>query len=247
MKVLICYKWQRDSDEATISSDGSLKWFNTKLKPSDDEAAAIACAKKIAADTEGTLTAVTIGDGDATWALARGASRTVSVGAYTPDKDDTVTAAQLANAIKAAGDYDVILMGDAREFSGVVPVTAALLGIPVIAGVTDIAVDPAEPNCLIAHRTTTQAQETLKLRGPALVSVAAMTKEKTAPTMRQIMAAKKLPVDKLDAAELGQVIESGVTVKDARLPAKRVAQLFEGEASQSVGELLAVLRAREVL
>lgn len=247
MKVLICYKWERDSDEATISNDGSLKWFNTKLKPTDDEAAAIACAKKIAADTEGTLTAVTIGDGDATWALARGASRTVSVAAYSPDKDDVVTASQLANAIQAAGDYDVILMGDAREFSGVVPVTAAILGIPVVAGVTDVAVDPDDPTCLIAHRTTTQAQETIKIHGPAMISVAATAKEKTPPTMRQIMAAKKLPVDKLDAAELGQVVNSGVTVKDSRLPAKRVAQLFEGEASQTVSELLVTLRAREVL
>lgn len=190
MNVLICFKWERDSNEATISNDGSLKWFDTKLKPSDDEAASIAFARQIAADTDGTLTAVTIGDGDATWVLARGASRTVSVNEYIPSKDDGQTAARLANAIKAVGDYDVILTGDAQEFAGVVPATAAKLGIPLIAGVTDVAADADDPACLIAHRTTTQSQETLKIHTPVLVSVTATSAEKNHPTIRQIMAAK---------------------------------------------------------
>jgi len=247
VKVLICYKWERDSGEATISHDGSLKWFNTKLKPSDDDAAAIACARQIAADTSGDLTAVTIGDGDAAWALARGASRTVCVSAYTPSKDDAVTAAQLAKSIKAAGEFDVVLMGDAQEFAGVVPITAALLGLPLVAGVSDVAIDPGSPDCLIAHRTTAEAQETLKIRVPALVSVAASGSEKAIPSMKQILAAKKLPIDELDAAEMGTVAETRMVVKEIRVPARREVQMFEGDVPQAVGELIAALRADKLL
>lgn len=189
------------------------------------------------------MTAVTIGDGDATWALARGASRAISVGAYTPGKDNAVTASLLANAIKAAGEYDVILMGDAQEFAGVVPVTAAMLELPLVAGVSFVSLDPSDPTCLIAHRTTTQAQETLKIKTPALISVAAASSEKDFPGMRQIMAAKRLPVDKPDAEQLGNVLEDRLVVKELRLPEKHRVKLFEGEASRAVGELVNALRA----
>ena len=243
MKVLLCYKWERDSSEASISHDGSLKWFNTKLKPSDDDAAAIACARQIATDSEGNLTAVTIGDGDTAWALARGASRAVCVSTYTPSKDDAVTAAQLARSIQAVGEYDVVLMGDAQEFAGVVPITAALLGLPLIAGVSDVAIDPDKPDCLIAHRTTSETQETLRIRIPALISVAAASSEKDIPTMKQILAAKKLPIDSLDAAVLGTIAETLIEVKEIRLHARREVHLFDGDISKAVTELISALRA----
>ena len=249
MNVFIAYKWERDSDEATISSDGSLKWFDTKLRASDDEAAAIVCAKQLTVDTGGTLTAVTIGDGDATWALARGASRAVSIGGYFPAKDNAVTASALVSAIRTAGDTDVVVLGDAREFSGVVPAVAAQLGLPLVAGVADFAVDPENQSCVIAHRNTDQAQETLRIHMPVVISVCATSKEKTAPTIRQIMAAKRLPIDKLDAAELGELPESSLQVTGCRLPIRREAQLFEaeGDADKAVNELVATLHARNVL
>lgn len=245
MEVLICFKWERDSNDAAISSDGSLKWFENKLKPSDDDAAAIVCARQIATDTNGNLTAVTIGDGDATWALARGATRAVSVGNYMPAKDEAVTAARLANAIKATGHYDVIVMGDAQEFAGVAPIIASILEIPIVAGVADVGADPEDPGCLIAHRTTTQAQETLKIQGPALVSVMAASTEKNFPTMRQIMAAKRFPVDKLDGAQMEAIVENRVIVRESRLPERRRVQLFEGD--KAVDKLVAALKSNEIL
>lgn len=244
MKVMFCYKWERDSSEAAISHDGSLKWFNTQLKPSDDEAAAIACARQIAADTEGSLTAVTIGDGDTAWALARGADRAVRASSIMPSKDDAVTGAQLAEVIKASGAYDVVLMGDAQEFAGVVPVTAALLGLPLIAGVEDVAVDPEHPDCLIAHRLTDKAHETLRIHTPALISVAATSSEKNLPSMRQILSAKKRPIEELDTANMH---ETHMTVKGISLPPRREVQMLEGDAQQAVAKLIAALRTDDSL
>lgn len=245
MNVLFCYKWERDPNEATITSDGALKWFDTKLKANDDEAAAIVMARQIAAETGGALTGVTIGDGDTSWVLARGAARCVCADAFAPDTDNAVTGARLAAVIKAAGEYDVILMGDTQEYSGVVAATAAALNIPAVVGVTKAEPDAENPGCILVERATSSALETLRVHTPALISVAATSSEKTHPTMRQMMAAKKLPVEHVELAEIGNGGRLGVSA--SRLPEKRRAAIIEGDARESAEKLVALMREKEIL
>lgn len=246
MNVLFCYKWERDPNEATITSDGALKWFDTKLKANDDEAAAIVMARQIAAETGGALTGVTIGDGDTSWVLARGAARCVCADALMPTADNALTGARVAEAIKAAGEYDLVLMGDAQEYSGVVPATAAALGIPAVLGVTSVTPDGDNPGCVLVERATAAAQETLRVHTPALISVAATSSEKTHPTMRQMMAAKKLPVEHVTVPD--EHADSGaLTLSGSRLPEKRRAAMIEGEADESAAKLVALLREKELV
>lgn len=239
MNVLFCYKWERDSNEATITSEGALKWFDTKLKATDDEATAIVMAKKIAEETGGELTGVTIGDGDVYWALARGAGRAVSADALTPSADNAATAARLASTIKAAGEYDLIIMGDSQEYSGVVPATAAKLGINMIVGAQDVRPDGESANTVLVTRATAHSQETLRVHTPALISIAAVGTEKTRPTMRQVMAAKKMPVERIEVTAEG---EEKLNITGTRLPEKRRAVMFE-----SAEELVNALRERELI
>lgn len=239
MNVLFCYKWERDSNEATITSEGALKWFDTKLKATDDEATAIVMAKKIAEETGGELTGVTIGDGDVYWALARGAGRAVSADALTPSTDNAVTAARLASAIKAAGEYDLIIMGDSQEYSGVVPATAAKLGINMIVGAQDVRPDGESASTVLVTRATAHSLETLRVHTPALISIAAVGTEKTRPTMRQVMAAKKMPVERI---EVTAESEEKLNTTGTRLPEKRRAVMFE-----SAEELVNALRERELI
>lgn len=246
MNVLFCYKWERDPNEATITSDGALKWFDTKLKANDDEAAAIVVARQIAESTGGALTGVTIGDGDASWVLARGAARCVSVDALIPDADNALTGARLAEAIKATGEYDLVIMGDGQEYSGVVPATAAALGIPAVVGVTNVTPDGDNPGCVLAERATATAQETLRVHVPALISVAATSSEKTRPSMRQMMAAKKLPVERVAVAD-EHTGEGKLGLSGSRLPEKRRAAIIEGDAAESAAKLVALMREKELI
>lgn len=247
MNVIICYKWERDPNEATITSEGALKWFDTRLKATDDEATAIAMAHKLAQDTGGTLTGVTIGDGDAYWALARGASRVVSADALSPDTDNAATAARLAAAIRAAGEYDVVIMGDEQEYSGVVPATAAALGLGVICAAQEVMADAENEDCVLVRRATATAQETLRVKLPALISVAAVGTEKTRPTMRQVMAAKKLPVERIDVQAEAAAAEKVPVVLDAHLPEKRRALMLEGDAKECAEKLVHLLHEKEIL
>lgn len=247
MDVVLAFKWERDPDDAFVSSDGSVKWYMEKLKASDDDAAAIACARKLAADAGGQLRAVTIGDGDVGWALARGAASAVSVGEYGPSDDEAVTARCLANAIAAAGEADVVVMGDAQAHAGVAGVVGALLGLTVVTGVREIVLDADAPECVLVSRATSEAEETLRVRMPALVAVAAADAEKSTPTMKQILAAKKLPVDRREAADVGEVSGGHVHVASTSAPAARRARMIEGTPIQAAGELVATLVAEGVL
>ena len=51
--------------------------------------------------------------------MARGASRAVSAEGLAPSPDDRQTAEALAQVVEAAGEADVVVMGDARDAAGV--------------------------------------------------------------------------------------------------------------------------------
>lgn len=69
--------------------------------------------------------------------MARGASRAVSAEGLAPSPDDRQTAEALAQVVEAAGEADVVVMGDARDAAGVAGALAAYLGLPLVAGVRD--------------------------------------------------------------------------------------------------------------
>lgn len=119
MKVVIAYKWGRDEEDALVYDDGSIKWKRDKLVASDDDAAAIACARSVAAATGGELVAATLGNGDASWALARGAVSAVSAEGLEPAVDEAQTAANLAAVVAEAGEADLVVIGDAQKSAGV--------------------------------------------------------------------------------------------------------------------------------
>lgn len=246
MNVVLAFKWQHDPDDAFVSSDGTVKWRRGKLAASDDEAAAVECARKLAQATGGRLVAATIGNGDASWALARGAEGGVSIDGFEPEADEACTAEKLALAVQAAGEVDVVVMGDSQAAAGVAGVLAARLGMPLVAGAADFEADPESLGHVIVHRVAAGGIETLKVRIPAVIAVAAIDSEKNVPTMKQMLAARKLPVERPVVPGDG-LRRSSVKVLSTRTPELRKAQVFGGEMPQAVGELVAQLRADGVL
>lgn len=244
MNAVVLYKWGRDPDETFVYDDGSTKVLRDRLVSSDDDAAAIVCAREWAQAQSADLTAVTIGNGDVAWAAARGAARSVSAGELMPSVDETVTAEALANAARAAGSADLVVMGDARDTAGVAGAFAALLGLPLVAGVQDFAADPDDSRYVIAHRKADKVIETLRVALPAVIAVAAVEQEKNVPSIKQMLAAKKAPVESVSGAS---VREAAVSRTGQRCPELHRATIFGDEASQAAAELVAALRADDAL
>ena len=243
MKILLAYKWGRDEEDAMVYEDGSVKWRRDRLSASDDDAAAIASARATAQATDGEIVAVTLGNGDVSWAMARGAARALHDEGLVPGVDEAQTAARLVALFQSEGGADLIVLADAQKSAGVAGAVAAQLGLPLVSGVRDFAAAD-EPGKILAHRATAAGVEELEIGLPAVVSVAAVDTEKNVPSMKAMLAARRAPVTKVDVEDTSV---GHVEVTVFRAPVPHLAKLFEGEPEQAAEQLVATLRAEGVL
>jgi electron transfer flavoprotein beta subunit len=245
VKIVVVYKWARDPEDAAVRADGSIDWRGAKMTAGEDDPAVLAAASDIAAAAGGAeIVGLTMGDGDATWALARGVESATAV----PDApfllDNAATAAILAAAVGSIGDVDVVVIGDAEAYPGVAPALAGALGWPAILGV---ATASAGAGRLVVTRRVGDDEQTVSLAAPAVLGVAAAGVEKQAPGMKEVLAARKRPVTAVPLAALGAVVPDRLDVRSSRQPLTGSARVFDGDAASAATQLVAALRADGVL
>lgn len=242
MKTVIIYKWARKLEDAAVRSDGTVDWRNAKMTAGEDDFAALEAAKAIAAG--GELIGLTIGDGDASWALARGVQQTTSVSGVANLADNASTAAVLAAAIRAIGGVDVAVIGDSEEYSGVPVALAGLLGWAAVAHVSTAS---ASEGRILIERKQGKDVQTIGIAAPAVIAVSAASAEKSAPGMKEQLAARKRPITKLTLTNIGAPGEDKVVCKGTRLPEVTAARVYDGDPAVAAGQLVAALRDEGVL
>ncbi len=102
MTTVVVYSWARDAASALIRSDGTVDWRSTRMSAGEDDHAAVAVAAALAEARDEELVGVTIGNGDASWALARGVPRAISV-TDVPPLDDEAGDRRTPGRRRAAG------------------------------------------------------------------------------------------------------------------------------------------------
>lgn len=243
MATVIAFKWTKSPADVRVDGDGRVGWDTSKMAVSDDDAAAIAVARDLAG--EGELVGVTIGDGDNAWAAARGASRTVVVADGGYSRDAALTARLLAGAVQRVEGADVVLMGDSLWDQAVPSALGAELGWTVLLGITSATVDG---DFVEVTRGTSTGSEVVRARKPVLLGIAARRTEEKPPGMKDVLMARKKPLEKLSVEELGITTDSPVAVRDTTLPPPVSAQLFDGsDPSAAAASLVATLRSEGVL
>lgn len=243
MDVVVVFKWSRNPEDALVRPDGSVDWRGAKMVASADDAAAVEYAVALSKSTGGQVTGVTIGDGDPTWVLARGAAQVDSIEGVPALDDDAATAAALAAGVGQAGPFDLVVMGDSsQEHPGVAACVAGLLELPALLGVDDVAGDPSDPGRVVVHRSAAGSTETLTAATPALISVAAVAAEKKAPGMKEMLAARRRPVTKIAAADAAAPVTDAVSVEGTQVPEHQGARLFDGEPAEAARTLVAALQ-----
>jgi electron transfer flavoprotein beta subunit len=242
MKTVIVYKWARNAEDAAVRSDGSVDWRNAKMTPGEDDFAALEAAKEIAG--QDPVVGMTIGDGDASWVLARGVKESTSVADAPKLVDNASTASILASAIKNIGDVDVVAIGDSNEYSGVPVALAGLLGWPVL---TDVDTACAEDGKVRVTRKLGSQVQTLSIAAPAVIAVKAASREKQAPGMKEQLLARKRPISKLALSDLGLDGNESLSCAATRLPEAKAARIFEGEPDAAATQLVAALRDEGIL
>lgn len=244
MKAVVVFKWLRNPEDARVGSDGSVDWRAAKMAVSDDDPAAAVVANAVAA-VGGECVGLTLGDGDASWAAARGASSTVVVTDAEPCANSAATAAIMAAGVRSIGGVDVVLIGDSAWDRGVPVALAGLLGWSVLADVESAAV---EGDRLRVTRKFGDGTQVVDVARPVVLAVAASRAEQHAPGMKEILAARKKPVTKVTMTELGVEPDTAVTSRGTQFPATTAARVIDGaDPVAAAAQLLAALRSEGVL
>ena len=219
---------------------------------------AIEAALQIKEAHGGKVTAICMGDNNATRALKQALAMGVDEGillhdAAFADADPTSTAYVLAEAIKKVGSYDLILSGrQASDWDhGQVPSgIAELLDLPSITAAQKI--EPQDGSTIRVERILEDGYEVLDIQTPCLVTISNEANRPRYPTLKGIMAAGKKQIPTWDAAELGadstQIGRAGALTKVTKLfmPSfEGDCEFIEGDTPEEMGEKLA-LRLREL-
>ena len=243
MKTAIVFKWSRDPQDARVSLDGEVVWGNAKPCASDDDFAAMKAAKSVAGDDE--VIGVTTGEGKVDWAAARGACRTLVLENASDDFRASALARQVAAAVKTLEGVEFVAVGDSDWSPAFVSALAGALGWNAFAGVATC--EPCEGGVRIACKEA-GSMRVVEAPLPVLVAVKAASKESNPPGMKQALAARKKPVDKIDAETLLPASEGELFPIRTVLPESDGALMLETDDLEAAcAKLAGELRAKGVL
>lgn len=164
--------------------------------------------------------------------------------------DPLTTARVLAAAIKKETlPYQLILCGKQSiddDAAQVGPMLGELLGIPHVSVVVKLVV---EADRIQAHRVVEGDTETFESPMPVVVTAHKGLNEPRYPSLKGIMGAKKKPIKKLSAANLG-LPASVLDPKQRRLkvvkleapPGRPAGRVIKGEPEEAARELVGLLR-----
>jgi electron transfer flavoprotein beta subunit len=170
-------------------------------------------------------------------AMSMGADRAVQLKTDTVPYDGIAVAKALAAELKAGG-FDLVLFGKHAfdTSSGVVgPATAEFMGIPCVVAATKLDIANGKGT---ARRELEGAAESVEFSLPAAVTIDEGIARPRYPSLKNIMAAKKKPLE-TKPAQLGP---TRVTVKTMELPPERPAGRIIGEGVAAVPELIRLLQ-----
>jgi electron transfer flavoprotein beta subunit len=210
------------------------------LNPYDEFAVEEALKIKEAAGA-GSVTVVTLGGADAQkelrTTLAMGADKAVLLKDGGAAHDAFSTAECLAAYIKTI-PHDIVFVGKQAVDNDNGQVGPRLAGILGLACVTEVAKLTLADRVFTAERDIEGAREVVRCPLPALISTQKGLNEPRYASLKGIMAAKKKPLEELDAAKLAPATK----VASMALPPERPPGKILGEGAAAVGKLIDALK-----
>ena len=249
MKIITCCKIVPNEEGIVVLPNRELSMTDAPLAISQYDLNAMESGKKLAAETKGTMSALSIGSSASLSntkirkdVLSRGADE---LNLVMDDAHDYSDSLQTANALAAAlktMEYDVVLCGAGSSdlYAQEVGIqVGTLLGLPVVNNVTGITV--VSDNVLHVERTLEDEVEVLEVTLPAVLSVSSEINVPAVPSMRDIMKAGKKPVNVIEMSE--ELTPSTATLEQlAPEQQERRQEIVEGDGEDAVDALVSFLR-----
>lgn len=252
MKIVVCVKQVPDTETrvriapeggAIVESD--INWI---VSPYDEFA--VEEALKIKEAKGGEVVLVTVGPDRAQSALRTGLAMGADSAVHVKDAaldvaDPLATARALAGAIKTLAPYDLVLCGQqgvGGDNSQVPGLLAEMLDLPQVTVAVKLDVQDGKA---VVEREIEGAHETWQTSLPAVVSAQKGLNEPRYASLKGIMAAKKKPIQALDAAGVGLDAAAAaprVKVTAMELPPPRPeVKMIEGDPDAQARELIRLL------
>ena len=249
MKIITCCKIVPNEEGIVVLPNRELSMADAPLAISQYDLNAMESGKKLAAETKGSMVALTVGSSNSLEntkirkdVLSRGADALNLVIDDAHDYSDSLqTAKALAVALKTL-EYDVVLCGAGSSdlYSQEVGIqVGTLLDLPVVNNVTAISV--ASDNTLHVERTLEEEVEVLEVVLPVVLSVSSEINVPAVPSMRDIMKAGKKPVN---VVEIDAAIDASTTILEQLAPEQqeRRQEVVEGDGEEAIDALVSFLR-----
>mgnify|MGYP000872150187 CR=1 FL=1 len=252
MKIVVCYKNVPEEQEIKVKADHTLDFSKAAWKIGQYDLNAMESATALAAKEAGSeIIFLTVG-GDVVdnskqkkAALSRGAGRLVGVMDPALTYADThTTASVIKTAIEKIGDVDVVVFG---EGSGDIyaqqtgSVAGALLGWATVNGVQGIELEAGK---LELSRGVEDGIEILEASLPAAISVTSDINVPRIPSMKDILAAGKKPVEIWSLDDVNTALESVTEVVSILAPdvTERRQIIIEGDSEDNIETLYQYMR-----
>ncbi len=262
MNILVCIKQVPDAQEVTFDPDTAQRKEGAALVVNPFDTYALETAVRIKdSNPDTTVTVLSVGEKQAEEALktclAVGADQAWLVSDPAFAGSDTlaisrVLAAAIRNIEAESGAFDILFFGNQAtdgDTAQVGPQTAELLGIPQVT----YGVDASDAGDRVEVKQESDAGYTvISVSKPCLVAITQTSFEPRYPTIKSKLAAKKVKVPVLTAADLGLDPDTVGTagsvsaILEAFLPPKREGGIVidEGSAEESTVKLAHVLSDR---
>lgn len=210
MKIVVLCKYVPDAtaDRTFESTDNTTQRSGIDGLLSELDEYAVEEALVIAEEADAEVVALTMGPEDAGDALRKALQMGASSAVHVLDdaiagSDAVATSLVLAEAITKIGDVDLVLSGMASTDGGMSVVPAMLaerLGLAHVGFLGEVSI---ADGVVTGKRDGDDATLTVQAHLPALVSVTDQINEPRYPKFKEIMAAKKKPVETWGLSDLG--------------------------------------------
>jgi electron transfer flavoprotein beta subunit len=249
-RIIVCLKQAVDVSQLKVDpATRQLITAGAPKKISDFDKNALEEAIRIKEKLGGTeIFTLTVSSEDAKAVLREGLAMGADKACFVNDAnvqgvDTAGTAYILAEMVKKIGEFDLILCGEASldSFSGLVGSRLSeLLNLPHITSVRKLSV---EADAVVAERALENANETVKAKMPALITVTREINQPRIPSLMMIMKASKKEIVTWTLTDLNitkEKISAKIEVIEALAPkTERKKIMVTGETVQEIAEKLA--------
>ncbi|MEM7205641.1 MAG: electron transfer flavoprotein subunit beta/FixA family protein [Planctomycetota bacterium] len=249
MDIIVCVKRVPATDtQVKVAPDGtSLDPAGVEFVLNPYDEFAVEEALKTREAKGGTVTAITLGPAEAQkelrTCLAMGADKAILIKTGDRVHDGYSTAEILVAQIKQL-PHDLVFCGRQAvdgDNSQAAPRIAALLGWPCVTDVTELAL---EGDAYVAHRDIEGGREVVRCPLPAVISTNKGLNEPRYASLKGIMAAKKKPLEEVEAAD---VAPATAVVSLSLPPARPEGRIVEGGADAVAALVDAIKNEAKVL